>query len=313
MKTMRALRMYSYGGPNVLREETAPVPEPGAREVLIKVHAAGVNPLDWKVRNGLAKDWLNHKLPLIPGWDVSGVIESVGPGVSELKAGDAVYGLLDITRDGAYAEYVTARASDLAHKPKTIDHTQAAAVPVGALTAWQAMFDIARLTPEQTILIHGAAGGVGHFAVQLAKWKGARIIATSGHYNIGFLKELGADEVIDYHTTPFENIVSNVDVILDLIAGDTQERSWQCLKKDGILVSSLGISTPQTHSRRDVRGDAVMVRPNAVQLARLATLIDSGTVRPVVNTVMDLSEVARAHDMSQTGHVRGKIVLKIIE
>ncbi len=214
MATMQAVRFHSYGGPEVLVLEEVPRPQAGAGEVLIRVHAAGVNPIDWKVRAGHVKDWLPHRLPLIPGWDVSGVVEAVAPGVTTFKVGDAVYGMLDFMRNGAYAEYVAARTGELVRKPRSIDHVQAAAVPLAALTAWQSLFEVASLAPWHTVLIHAAAGGVGHFAVQFAKWKGAKVIGTASANNESFLRELGADEVIDYRTTQFEEVVREVDVVL---------------------------------------------------------------------------------------------------
>jgi NADPH:quinone reductase-like Zn-dependent oxidoreductase len=311
MATMRAVMFDSYGSPQVLTLKEVPSPQTAAGEVLVRVHAAGVNPLDWKVRAGHVKAWLQHRLPLIPGWDVSGVVEAVGSGVKAFKVGDAVYGMLDFTHNGAYAEYVATGTRNLAPKPGSIDHVHAAAVPLAALTAWQALFNVARLTLGQTVLIHGAAGGVGHFAVQFAKWKGARVIGTASSGNEGFLRELGADEVIDYRTRPFEEVVHDVDVVFDPIGGDTQERSWKVLKKGGVLVATLGISSPEAATEHGVRGEGVMVGPDNAQLTQIATLIDAENVKPAVSAVLPLAEAARAHELSQTGHVRGKIVLKV--
>jgi NADPH:quinone reductase-like Zn-dependent oxidoreductase len=311
MATMRSVRFHSYGGPDVLVLEEVPRPQAGAGEVLIRVYAASVNPIDWKVRAGHVKDLLPHRLPLIPGWDASGVVEAVGPDVTAFKMGDAVYGMLDFMRNGAYAEFVVAKARDLAPKSRSIDHIQAAAVPLAALTAWQSLFEVAGLAPDHTVLIHAAAGGVGHFAVQFAKWKGARVIATASAGNKSFLLELGADVVIDYQTSRFEEAASEVDVILDLIGGDTQERSWQVLKKGGILVATLGISSPETARQYGVRGERVGVHADAAQLTQIAGLIDAGVFKPAVTTILPLAEAARAHELSQAGHVRGKIVLQV--
>jgi len=311
MTTMKAMRLHAYGGPEVLAFEEAPRPQAGAGEVVVRVHAAGVNPLDWKVRAGHVKAWLQHKLPLIPGWDVSGVVEAVAPGETAVKVGDAVYGMLDFERDGAYAEYVAARALILALKPNSIDFTQGAAVPLASLTAWQSLFEVARLQSGQAVLIHGGAGGVGHFAVQFAKWRGARVIATASAANESFLRELGADEVIDYRSTKFEKAVHDVDVVLDTIGGDAQLRSWQVLRRGGILVATLGISSPEAARDRGVRGEGILVHPDATQLGQIAALIDEGTVKPAVAKVLPLAEASRAHELSQTGHVRGKIVLQV--
>ena len=311
METMQAVRFHSYGGSEVLVLEEVPRPEAGAGEVLIRVRAAGVNPLDWKVRIGHVKAWMQHRLPLIPGWDVSGVVEAVGPGVTDFKTGDAVYGMLDFLRNGAYAEYVAAGTGNLAPKPSSIDHNQAGGVPLASLTAWQSLFEVADLQSGQTILIHAAAGGVGHFAVQFAKWKGARVIGTASADNENFLRELGADTVIDYHTTRFEEAVHDADVVLDTIGGDTQQRSWQVLKKGGILVATLGVSSPEAAREHGVRGEGVMVHPDTTQLSQIAALIDAGDLRPAVNSILPLAEAARAHELSQTGHARGKIVLQV--
>ncbi|MEJ2723401.1 MAG: NADP-dependent oxidoreductase [Deltaproteobacteria bacterium] len=308
---MQAVRLHSYGGTEVLVLEEAPRPQPGAGEVLVRVHAAGVNPLDWKARAGHVKGWLQHRLPLIPGWDVSGVVESVGPEVKGFKIGDAVYGMLDFRRNGAYAEYVVARSSDLAFKPNSIDHIQAGAVPLTSLTAWQSLFEVACLKSEQTVLIHGAAGGVGHFAVQFAKWKGAKVIGTASAGNQVFLRELGADEVIDYRTTKFEEAVRDVDMVLDTIGGDTQQRSWRVLKKGGVLVATLGVSSPEAAHQHGVRGEGITVHPDAIQLAQIAVLIDAGNLKPAVTTILPLAKAAQAQELSQTGHVRGKIVLQV--
>lgn len=311
METMQAVRFHSYGGPEVLVLEEAPRPQAAAGEVLIRVLAAGVNPLDWKVRAGHVKEWMKHRLPLIPGWDVAGVVEAVVPGVTAFKAGDAVYGMLDFLRNGAYAEYVATGALNLALKPNSIGHIQAGAVPLASLTAWQSLFEVAGLKSGQTVLIHAAAGGVGHFAVQFAKWKGAKVIGTASAGNEGFLRELGADEVIDYHATRFEEAVHDADVVLDTIGGDTQLRSWQVLKKGGILVATLGITSPEAGRQYGVRGEGVMVHPDAAQLSQIAALIDAGDLKPALSSVLPLAEAARAHELSQTGHARGKILLQV--
>jgi NADPH:quinone reductase-like Zn-dependent oxidoreductase len=311
MATMQAVRFRSYGGSEVLVLEEMPRPQAGVNEVLIRVHSAGVNPLDWKVRAGHAKAWLQHRLPLIPGWDVSGVVEAVGPDVNAFKIGDAVYGMLDIMRNGAYAEYVAARTLNLAFKPKSIDHIRAGTVPLASLTAWQSLFEVAGLKSGQTVLIHGAAGGVGHFAVQFAKWKKAKVIGTASAGNESFLLGLGVDKVIDYRTTKFEEAVHDVDVVLDTIGGDTQQRSWQVLKKGGVLVATLGISSPEAAHQHGVRGEGVMVHPDAAQLGQIAALIDAGGLKPAVTTILPLAEAARAHELSEAGHVRGKMALQV--
>jgi NADPH:quinone reductase-like Zn-dependent oxidoreductase len=312
MAMMKAVRMHGYGGPEVLRYEDEPRPEAAEGEVLVKVHAAAVNPVDWKIRAGYMRGFREFPIPFVLGWDFSGVIEEVGPGVTGWKAGDEVYARPDLWRNGAYAEYIAVRASEIQRKPKTLDHAHSAAIPLAALTAWQAMFDAAQLQAGQKILIHAAAGGVGTFAVQLAKWKGAYVIGTASTRNHGLLRQLGADELIDYNTTRFEDTVKDVEVVLDSMAGDTRERSWQVLKKGGILVSILGQPSQEKAKEHGVRAAGVFVQPNPAELQELANLVDSGKVRPIIEAVLPLADAARAHEMNQTEHTVGKIVLQVV-
>jgi NADPH:quinone reductase-like Zn-dependent oxidoreductase len=313
MATMKAIRFHEYGGPEVLRFEDAPKPEPGPGEVLVRVHAAGINPIDWKIRAGYLKAMRPYALPLILGWDLSGVVEQNGPGAARFQPGDAVYSRPDIGRSGAYAEYIAVREEELAPKPKTLDHVHAAAVPLTALTAWQALFDHGGLEAGQTVLIHAAAGGVGSFAVQLAHWKGARVIGTASARHHDYLQGLGCDQVIDYTATRFEDVVRDADVVLDTQAGETRSRSWGVLKKDGILVSILGPAPSEEEAAaHGVRSALFLVRPDSVQLGEIAGLIDSGQVKVHVEAVFPLAEAAHAHELSASNHVRGKIVLKVL-
>ncbi len=305
---MNSICIHSHGGPEVLSYEKLPVPSPKAGEVLIRVHSAGVNPVDWKVREGYLKDMFEYKFPLTLGWDVSGVIEAVGPGVSRLNVKDEVYSRPDLSRNGAYAEYIVVRENEVALKPKSLDHVHAASIPLAALTAWQSLFDTAELKPGQRVLIHAAAGGVGGFAVQLAKWKGAYVIGTASGRNRDYVSGLGADEVIDYQRVPFEDAVQNVDVVFDTMGGDTQERSWKVLKPGGILVS---IVSPPEANVQGVRKTFVFVQPNFTQLMEIAWLVDSGKLKTLVEVIMPLSAARRAQELSSEGHVRGKIVLKV--
>lgn len=311
MTTMKAVEMHAYGGPEVLKFEDAARPDPATGEVLVRVHAAAVNPVDWKVRAGHLRGFLNYSLPLIPGWDLSGVVEATGAGVTDWKQGDAVYARPDLRRNGAYAEYIAVRASELGHKPRSIDHVQASAIPLACLTAWQALFDAGGLKAGQRVLIHAAAGGVGTFAVQLAKWKGAHVVGTASERNHAFLRELGADEVIDYTKRNFAEVARDVDVVLDTLAGQTRDRSWNVLKKDGILVSILGQPSLDDAAQHGVRAAGVFVEPNQSQLGEIAKLVDSGKLRPIIETVLPLEQAARAHEMNQTLHTRGKIVLQV--
>jgi NADPH:quinone reductase-like Zn-dependent oxidoreductase len=310
---MKAVRIHAYGGPDVLAYEDAPKPEPAEDEVLIRVHAAAVNPVDWKIREGMLKDMLPHKLPLILGWDVSGVVEAAGSSVGQFRAGDEVYSRPEIARDGAYAEYIVVKASEVALKPKSIDHVQGAAVPLAALTAWQSLFDAAGLSAGQTVLIHAAAGGVGSFAVQLAKVRGARVIGTASAGNRDFLDELGVDQVIDYRTTRFEEVVGDVDVVFDTLGGETQERSWLVLRKGGVLVSIVKPPNAEKAEAHGVSGAFVFIQPSADQLTEIAALIDAGKLKSMVDKVLPLAEARRAQELSQAGHARGKIVLAVAQ
>ncbi|MEY2530408.1 MAG: hypothetical protein QOI96_493 [Verrucomicrobiota bacterium] len=313
-QTMKAIRIHNYGGPEVLKYEDAPRPEPQAGEVLVRVHAAGVNPIDWKVREGHMKDFWPHKFPLILGWDVSGTVEEVGPGpaaAGRFKIGDEVYSIPDPTRNGAYAEYIVVRESELALKPKSLHHIRAAAVPLAALTAWQSLFDTAQLQPSQRVLIHAGSGGVGHFAVQLAKWKGAYVFATASTKNQDLLRELGVDEPINYTQQRFEDVARNIDIVLDTIGGETQERSWSVLKKGGVLLSLVQPPSEEKTEELGVLAAFVAGHPSGAQLAEIAKMIDSGKLAPIIDRILPLSEARRAHELSQSGHVRGKIVLRV--
>jgi NADPH:quinone reductase-like Zn-dependent oxidoreductase len=309
---VKAIRIHNYGGPEVLKYENAPRPIPQAGEVLIRVHAAGVNPIDWKVRQGYMKDLWPHKFPLVLGWDLSGVVEEIGTAVSRFKKGDEVYSEPDASRDGAYADYIVVRESEVALKPKSLHHVHAAAVPLAALTARQALFDASELKAGQRVLIHAGSGGVGHVAVQLAKWKGAHVLATPSTKNQELLRELGADEPIDYTKQKFEDVARDVDVVLDTIGGETQERSRSTLKKGGLLLSLVEPPSIEKAKALGVRAAFVAGHPSGAQLAEIAKLIDSAQLKLTIDRILPLSEVRRAHQLSQTGHARGKIVLRVM-
>lgn len=309
---MKAVCIYTYGGPAVLNYEDAPRPHPNDGEVLVRVHAAAINPVDWKIREGQLKETLHHTLPLVLGWDVSGVVEGLGSGLARLKIGDEVFSRPDIARDGAYAEFIVIRESEVALKPKSIDHLHAAALPLAGLAAWQTLFDAAGLVAGQRVLIHGAAGGVGTLAVQLAKWKGAHVIGTASAHNHEFLRKLGVDQIIDYQTVRFEQAVQPVDVVLDTLGGDTQARSWPVLKRGGILVSLASPPSPELAAAQGVRQAFVFVQPNAGQLAEIAVLVDAEKLKAIVETILPLSDATRGQELSERGHTRGKIVLRVV-
>lgn len=313
MPTMKAVRIHTYGGPDILSYEDAPRPVPGAGDVLIRVHATTVNPYDCAVRAGYMSSYMNYSFPLILGTDVSGVIAEVGPGVTGFAPGDAVYTRAGVIRDGAYAEYVLAPAAEVTAKPESLDHVQSAALPHVTLTAWQALFILAKLEKGQTVLIHGAAGGVGHMAVQLAKNRGAKVIGTASK-NLDVLESLGVDQAIDYATTLFEDEVHDVDVVLDTIGGDTQERSWATLKRGGILVSVIQPPSEETAAAHGVRQAMVFTSPPiAPTLTEVARMVDAGEIKPIVSDVLSLQDVSRAHRMVEGKHTRGKIVLQVVQ
>jgi NADPH:quinone reductase-like Zn-dependent oxidoreductase len=313
MTTMKAVQIYAYGGTEVLSYEDAPLPTIADDDILIRVHAAAINPVDWKIREGYLQEFLPYKLPLILGWDVSGVVEAIGAEVTHFKPGDEVYSRPNIERNGAYAEYIAVKASEVAFKPKTVDHIHAAAVPLAGITAWHCLFEAAHLTAGQRVLIHAAAGGVGSYAVQFARWKGAHVIGTASARNRDFLMELGANEVIDYQTSQFEAGLAPVDVVFDTIGGDVQERSWQVIKPGGILVSIVSPPSEEKAVAHQCRSAYVFIQPRADWLTEIADLIDAGQVKSIVETVLPLSQVAEAHSLSQSGRTRGKIVLQVKE
>lgn len=311
---MKAIRIHGRGGPDHLVYEDAPQPRPGPGQVLVRVYATGIiaNELKWDETYQTAAA-SPHTLP-IPGRDLSGVVEEVGPSVTTLVKGSEVFGMLGYGRDGAEAEYTIALPNELAPKPSRLDHVQAAAVPLSALTAWQALFDQAHLAAGQTVLIHGGAGGVGVFAVQLAHWAGAQVIATASARNRDLLRELGANETIDYATTRFEEVVHGVDLVFDTVGGDTLQRSWQVIKPGGVLVSIASPPPSATSVKRhDVRFAWFVVEPNQEELNQIGTLIDAGQLRPIVDAVFPLAQARQAYEQVAKGHTRGKVVLRVVD
>jgi len=306
---MRAVVVEQWGGPETLVEREVERPEPGLNEVLVRVHAAGVNPVDWKTRaSGALIEW--GAVPAV-GWDVSGTIEAVGPGVSIHRPGDEVFGMPLFPRQaGGYAEYVVAPARHFAPKPAGLTHVDAAALPLAALTAWQALVDVADVRPGQRVLVHAAAGGVGHFAVQIAKARGAHVIGTASAAKHDLVRELGADEVIDYRAVRFEDAVSDVDVVLDGLGGETAERSLKVLRSGGRLITLPGPDDVPA-ARDGVRASWMLVEPDHLGLREIAALVERGAVKPVVETVLPLAEAAEAHRIGELGRTTGKIVLTV--
>jgi len=305
---MKAVRIHEFGDFDKLRREDLPLPEPGPGEVRIRVMAASVNPVDYKIIHGnvLPPD----ALPKTLGGDVAGVVDAVGPGVTEFQVGAAVYAMLS-REHGAFVEFVPEKAEFCAHKPGRLDFLRAAGVPLAGLTAWQALFDQGQLRPEQRVLIHGAAGGVGHLAVQFARARGCGVIATCSGADFQFVKSLGAHEVIDYRAERFEDRVKNVDVVLDVVGGDTLDRSWRVLKDGGALVSTVEEPDQAKAQAKNARGVVFMAKPDGRQLAEITQLIDAGAVMPQIARVFPLDEVAEAERILEREHVRGKIVLEV--
>jgi NADPH:quinone reductase-like Zn-dependent oxidoreductase len=308
---MKAIVAHEYGGPEVLKFEEVPRPEPKENEALVRVIASGVNPADPLTLSGkYAREFGTH-LPLIPGYDIAGIVEKTGVKVTKLKAGDAIYGYP--TFGGGWAEYETVTEGEVAAKPASLSFTEAAAVPMGALTAWQALVDVAQLRAGQTILIHGGSGGVGSFAVQIAKARGARVIATASTANQDLLKQLGADVAIDYTKTRFEEIAKDVDAVLDPVGKETLARSYDVVKKGGIVMSLVARPDPVELEKRGIRGAGISVHPDAEDLTEIAHLIDAGKIKPVVTQVLPLKDGIAAQQQAATHHTRGKVVLRIAD
>jgi NADPH:quinone reductase-like Zn-dependent oxidoreductase len=305
---MKAVRIHEFGGPEVLKYEDVPEPQPGTGEIRIRIIAAGVNPMDWKIRKGLVGEM---PLPMTMGLDVAGVVD-VGQGGAIFQPGEEVFAKVSMGQ-GGYAEYTVVNSMQVAKKPRSIGFIESAAIPTAGLAAWQSLFDIAGLKKGQSVLIHGAAGGVGSFAVQFAKWKGAYVIGTASGKNEQFLKSIGADEFIDYKNQRFEDVAGNLDVVLDTIGGDTFERSWRMLKPGGFLVSTVASIPEGDPEKYGVRAKTLMTRSDGEELAQIANVIDEQQVKPVVTTVLPLSEAQKAHEMSESRHTRGKIVLRVAE
>jgi NADPH:quinone reductase-like Zn-dependent oxidoreductase len=313
MAMMKAVRFHTYGKPDVLVYEDAPKPEPAVGEVLVKVHATSINPIDWKIRAGHLRGFREYSLPFILGWDVSGVVESIGEGVSQWEPGDEVYGRPDIGRNGAYAEYIAVIEGELARKPKSLDHIHAAAIPLVGLTAWQALFDAGGLQAGQRVLIQAAAGGVGHLAIQLAKIRELYVAGTASARNQEFLKRLGCDLPIDYETTRFEDVARDFDAVIESLGGEVRNRSWKVLKKGGILVALIGPPPSEQDAKtHGVRAAIIWAQTRQDQLAEMANLVDAGKIRPEIAAVFPLRDAAQAQQMSETEHVRGKIVLQVV-
>ncbi|MEV6671514.1 NADP-dependent oxidoreductase [Streptomyces sp. NPDC051162] len=312
---MRAVVQETAGGPEVLKLAETDRPVPGPTEILVRVHAAGVNPTDWKTRER-GSFYTGETVPFTLGFDVSGVVEAIGDGVTLHAPGDEVYGMPRFPHPaGAYAEYVTAPARHFAPKPRGLDHVRAAALPLAALTAWQALVDTADVREGQRVLIHAAAGGVGHLAVQIAKARGAYVIGTASAAKHDFLRGLGADEVIDYREQDFAEVVHDVDTVLEAISGDYPARSLRTMRPGGTLVSLLPLTDEVRAEARErgVRATRIMVEPDLAGLKALTELVETGRLRTEIAAALPLAEVAKAHELGETDRTSGKIVLKVVD
>jgi len=304
---MKAIVAHEYGRPEVLKYEDVPVPEPKDNEILVRVIASGVNPADPLILGGkYAKEFGTH-LPLILGYEMAGVVVKTGANVTKLKVGDPVYAYL------LWAEYCISNESESAIKPRSLSFVEAASVPLAALTAWQALVDVGKIQAGQTVLIHGGSGGVGSFAIQIAKARGARVIATASTANQDLLKQLGADVAIDYTNQKFEEIAHDVDIVLDPVGRDTLARSYGVLKKGGIVVTLVSRCDEAELKKHEIRGASLSSHPDATELAEITKLIDDGKIKPIVSQVLPLTEAAKADAQAATHHTRGKIVLKIAD
>ncbi len=312
VQEMKAIRIHAFGGPEVLAYEEVSRPIPGDDEVLVKVHAASVNPVDVATRAGYLQGMIDIKLPHTPGLDLAGVVEAVGADVTSVAVGDQVYAYSNIARQGAYAEYAVVSAGEVARKPKTVDFVNAASIPLAGITAWQAL-KIAGVQQGQTVLIHGAGGGTGSFAVQFAHVQGARVIATASTDKAAYLKTLGADEVIDYTATRFEDVVRDVDVVVDLVGGDVTARSLGVLKPGGTFVTPIGQPDQAAAAAAGVTASSMFAQASVADLTEIASLIDAGRVKTSVSHVFPLAEARAAQELLERGHMQGKIVLQVAE
>jgi len=303
---MKAVVINEYGDNGVLTYAEVNHPMPNAGEVLIKVHAAGVNPVDWKIRSG-AGQRMGMTLPIHLGGELAGVVERLGTGVTEFNPGDSVYGII---KSGAFAEYAVAKTTDVARKPFNLDFVEAAAVALGALTAWQAMFDVAKVSRGQHLLITNSSGGVGSLAVQLAKARGVHVTAMASGRNEEYVRSLGADDFVDYTRQPFEDVVHGMDVVFDTVGGDTFKRAFAVLKPGGFLVTAVAFPS-EADKQHGIGVARVQCVPNAVELTEIRELIETGKVKPHLATILPFTGVQEALTLSESGRTRGKIVLKI--
>jgi NADPH2:quinone reductase len=315
---MKAIAIREFGGRDKLERMDLPVPEVGAGEVLVRVKGAGVNPVDWKIREGRLKDLFPHRFPLIPGWDAAGIVEKIGPGVTRFRVGDEIFAYCrkPVVQGGAYAEYIALKEEHMAVKPRNTTFTEAAGIPLAALTAYQALVDAAGARSGERVLIHAAAGGVGGFGVQIAKDRGALVWGTAGSRNEDYVRSLGAERVIDYGRDDFRKVLRSaypegVDVVFDCVGGDVLKKSVEIVRKGGRLISIVDSLDERSLGRADIRFEFVFVAPNSKELSELGQMVEQGRLRVHLEEVLPLEAAAKAHELSESRHTRGKIVLSV--
>ena len=315
---MKAIAIREFGGRDKLERMDLPVPEVGAGEVLVRVKGAGVNPVDWKIREGRLKDLFPHRFPLIPGWDAAGIVEKIGPGVTRFRVGDEIFAYCrkPVVQGGAYAEYIALKEEHMAVKPRNTTFTEAAGIPLTALTAYQALVDAAGARSGERVLIHAAAGGVGGFGVQIAKDRGALVWGTAGSRNEDYVRSLGAERVIDYGRDDFRKVLRSaypegVDVVFDCVGGDVLKKSVEIVRKGGRLISIVDSLDERSLGRADIRFEFVFVAPNSKELSELGQMVEQGRLRVHLEEVLPLEAAAKAHELSESRHTRGKIVLSV--
>ena len=308
---MRAVRIHQYGDIETLQLDEIEKPGINADDILIKVKYSAINPVDWKIREGYLQDFIPYKLPLTLGWDVAGVVTAVGTSVTDFKIGDEVFSRPDISRNGTYADFIAVKADEVALKSAKLDFAQAAALPLAGITAWQCLVDVGHLQAGQRVLIHAGAGGVGHLAIQIAKAKGAIVIATASEKNQSLLIELGADQAVDYNKGPLVEQIEAVDLILDTMGGDVQNESWSLLKQGGMLVSVVEPPSEEIAKEHGAKCAFVFIEPSRRILQELNVLVDNEQLMPLIEHRYSLENIVDAHVQSQSGRTRGKIVVEV--
>lgn len=308
---MRAVQIHQYGGTEVLEIAEISTPSISADDILIKVKSAAINPVDWKIREGYLQDFIPYAMPVTLGWDVAGIVTEVGSEVTDFKIGDEVFSRPDISRNGSYADFIAVKANEVVLKSSKLDFNQAAALPLAGITAWQCLVDVGNIQPNQRVLIHAGAGGVGHLAIQIAKAKGAHVIATASLANQALLTQLGADQAVDYTSAPLGEQIEAVDLVIDTMGGNVQAESWSLIKKGGMLVSVTEQPNEDTAKSYGVNSAFVFIEPSSRILSELNTLVDAGQLAPLIENTYALEEIVSAHVQSQSGRTRGKIIIEV--